>query len=108
MTRVYLAVSLDTERTALHFLLMELGLEVIGEAADWSTTLTQAPIRQADMLLVDWNLLPDPANLALENARAACPSALIIVLVSHQDATGFPNPQPLPVSPSSRRECRWP
>jgi len=86
MTRVYLAVSLDTERTALHFLLMELGLEVIGEAADWSTTLTQAPIRQADMLLVDWNLLPDPANLALENARAACPSALIIVLVSHQDA----------------------
>ena len=86
MTRVYLAVSLDTERTALHFLLMELGLEVIGEAADWSTTLTQAPIRQADMLLVDWNLLPDPANLALIELRKACPASLIIVLVSHLDA----------------------
>ena len=33
-------------------------MEVIGEAADWFTTLVEVPISRADMLLVDWDLLP--------------------------------------------------
>ena len=86
MTRVYLADAKLEERSALRMLLLDLKMEVAGEAADWSTTLAQAPIRNTDMLLVDWDLLPDSPTLALEDLRKACPAALVIVLISHLDA----------------------
>jgi DNA-binding NarL/FixJ family response regulator len=86
MTRVFLADSLDKERSALRLLLLDLKMEVVGEAADWSTTLAQAPISQTDMLLVDWDLLPIAPTAALEKLREACPAALVIVLISHLDA----------------------
>jgi DNA-binding NarL/FixJ family response regulator len=39
------------------------------------------------MLLVDWELLPIiTPSVALNGLRKACPSALVIVLISHQDA----------------------
>jgi DNA-binding NarL/FixJ family response regulator len=86
MTRVFLADSQDKERFALRLLLLDLKMEVVGEAADWSTTLAQAPISQTDMLLVDWDLLPIAPSAALETLREACPAALVIVLISHLDA----------------------
>ncbi len=58
MTRVYLADAQTEERSALRLLLLDLKMEVVGEAADWSTTLAQAPVSRTDMLLVDWDLLP--------------------------------------------------
>ena len=86
MTRIYLADSQPEERSALHLLLLDLKMEVVGEAADWLTTLAQAPVSRADMLLVDWELLPDSPNAALKKLRKACPAALVIILVSHLDA----------------------
>jgi DNA-binding NarL/FixJ family response regulator len=86
MTRVFLANPVILERFALRLLLMDLEMEVVGEAAEWSTTLAQAPIHQTDMLLVDWNLLPNPINVALEKFREASPAAQVIVLINHQDA----------------------
>jgi DNA-binding NarL/FixJ family response regulator len=86
MTRVYLADTRPEERSALRLLLLDLDMEVVGEAADWSTTLAQAPISRADMLLVDWDLLPDAPTAALDRLREACPAALVIVLISHLDA----------------------
>jgi DNA-binding NarL/FixJ family response regulator len=86
MTRVFLADSQNEERSALRLLLLDLKMEVIGEAADWSTTLAQAPIDRTDMLLVDWDLLPDAPTAALEKLRETCPEALVIVLISHLDA----------------------
>jgi DNA-binding NarL/FixJ family response regulator len=50
------------------------------------TTLNQAPISHADMLLVDWELLPESPTAALGKLREACPAALVIVLISHLDA----------------------
>ena len=61
-------------------------MEVVGEAADWATTLAQAPISRTDMLLVDWDILPNAPNAALEALRQACPAALVIILISHLDA----------------------
>jgi DNA-binding NarL/FixJ family response regulator len=61
-------------------------MEVAGEAADWPTTLAQAPVSRSDMLLVEWDLLPNPADAALAELRKACPSALVIILISHLDA----------------------
>ena len=86
MTRVYIADSLTEERSALRLVLLDLNLEIAGEAKDWSTTLDQAPVSRADMLLVDWDLLPSEPGAALIEPRKACPAAMVIVLVSHLDA----------------------
>ncbi len=86
MTRVYLADARREERSALRHLLLDLHMEVVGEAADWPTALAQAPISRTDMLLVDWDLLPSGPTVALGELRNACPAALVIVLISHLDA----------------------
>jgi DNA-binding NarL/FixJ family response regulator len=86
MTRVYVADALTEARTALRLMLIDLNMEVVGEAGDWTTTLEQAPLNHTDMLLIDWNLLPKSSNVALDELRMACPTALIIVLISHLDA----------------------
>ena len=87
MTRVYLADALKEERSALRLMLIDLNMELAGEAADWTTTLAQAPINRTDMLLIDWSLLPSLApSAALDQLRRACPAALVIVLISHLDA----------------------
>ena len=86
MPRVYLADAQPDERSALRLLLLDLKMEVVGEAADWSVTLAQAPVSRIEMLLVDWGLLPRAPSVALEELRKACPTALVIVLISPLDA----------------------
>ena len=87
MTRVYVADALTEERSALRLMLLDLNMEVVGEAADWATALVQAPILDTDMLLIDWELLPSTSpSLALHQLRRACPAALVIILISHLDA----------------------
>src|SRR5512143_1688767 len=86
MTRVYLADAKPEERSALRLLLLDLKMEVVGAAGDWTTTLAQAPLNRMDMLLIDWDLLPNLPTAALDELRRACPAALVIVLISHLDA----------------------
>lgn len=87
MTRVYIADAKPEERSALRLLLLDLNMEVVGEAADWNTTFANAPATRLDMLLIDWNLLPRTTpNTALNALRNSCPAPLVIVLISHLDA----------------------
>lgn len=86
MTRVFIADTKLEERSALRLLLLDLKMDVVGEAADWATTLAQAPVNRTDILLIDWDLLPNSPTAALEQLRGACPAALVIVLISHLDA----------------------
>lgn len=86
MTRVYIADAKPEERTALRVVLLDLKMNVVGEAVDWVTTLAQAPASRTDMLLIDWDLLPNSPTAALDELRRACPAALVIVLISHLDA----------------------
>jgi hypothetical protein len=65
MIRIYLADAKLEERAALLLLLLDLKMKVAGETADWVTTLAQAPVNRADMLLVDWDLLPNAYPLRL-------------------------------------------
>lgn len=84
MTRVYLADAKTQERSALRLVLLDLKMEVVGEAADWETTLDKAPATLLNMLLVDWDLLPAGLGVqALALLRVACPNAIVIVLISH-------------------------
>jgi len=87
MTRVYVADARPEERSALRLLLLDLKMEVVGEATDWTTALLQVPDCRTDILLIDWELLPRTApNTALDELRKVCPAALVIVLISHLDA----------------------
>ncbi len=86
MTRVFLADAKAEERSALRLLLLDLQLEVVGEATDWPAALAQAPISNTEMLLIEWGLLPKAPTAALEDLRKACPAALVIVLISPLDA----------------------
>ncbi len=87
MTRVYVADALNEERSALRLLLLDLKMEVVGEAADWLTTLASAPATHFDMLLIDWALLPlNSGSQALAKLRKLCPNTIVIVLLSHVEA----------------------
>src|SRR5437867_12532250 len=87
MTRVYVADALTEERSALRLMLLDLNMELAGEAADWATTLAQALVSFTDMLLIDWGLLPRAMpSTALDELRRACPAALVIILIRHLDA----------------------
>lgn len=84
MTRVFLADGQPEVRSALRIMLLDLDMAVVGEAADWLATLTQAATTHPDMLLVDWDLIPTGSSLL--ELRATCPAAVVIVLISHLDA----------------------
>jgi DNA-binding NarL/FixJ family response regulator len=86
MTRVFIADAQTEERSALCLMLQDLKMTVVGEAADWVTTLAKAPATQLDMLLVDFGLLPAESGSALAELRVACPNAIVIILISHLDA----------------------
>ena len=86
MTRVYIADAKPEERTALRLVLLDLEMEVVGEAGDWLTTLAQVPVNGTEMLLIAWDLLTNSPTTALDELRRACPAALVIVLISHLDA----------------------
>ena len=87
MTRVYIADSLSDGRSALRLVLLDLHLNVIGEASNWTTALAQAPTLHPDMLLIDWSMLPGgKQSAALAILREACTGALVIVLISNLDA----------------------
>jgi DNA-binding NarL/FixJ family response regulator len=95
MKRVYLADAQTEERSALRLILLDLNLQVVGEAADWPTAMSQAAATRPDMLVVDWDLVADGscathsaplAGQALAELRSTCPAATVIVLISHLDA----------------------
>ncbi|MBK8902404.1 MAG: response regulator transcription factor [Anaerolineaceae bacterium] len=84
MTRVFLADSQPEVRSAMRLLLQDLNMQVVGDAADWPTTLSTAFGTQPDLLVVDWDLIPPGSSLM--ELRATCPAAVVIVLISHLDA----------------------
>ena len=49
MTRVYVADALPEERSALRLMLLDLNMEVVGEAASWATALAQVPVCRTDL-----------------------------------------------------------
>jgi DNA-binding NarL/FixJ family response regulator len=78
MIRVYLASAISTERSALRLMLLDMNMEIAGEANNWSTTLAETPKCRADMLVADWELLPDASSAALDE--------LVIILISRLGA----------------------
>ena len=86
MTRVFLAESQPEVRSALRLLLLDMEMEVVGEATDWANTLSNVSETKPDMLLVEWELIPTDSGSTLTQLRAVCPAAVVIVLISQLDA----------------------
>ena len=86
MISVLVAAAQPDVRAALRLTLLDLEMGIVGESADWSTTLDLAPETRPDMLLVDWELIPLGSGNTLSQLRAVCPTAVVIVLISQLDA----------------------
>lgn len=86
MIRVYIATGSTEERAALRLMLLDLNVQVVGESADWFTTLAKAPLTRFNILLVDWDILPMNAATGLSEIRRTSSDAVIIVLTSERDA----------------------
>lgn len=86
MTRVFIANRQPEARAAFRLLLLVLDMQVVGEAADWPTTMMLAPAMQPDMVVIDGELLSRPDDAALSALRGACAHQTVIVLLSHLDA----------------------
>jgi DNA-binding NarL/FixJ family response regulator len=88
MIRVYVATAKPEERAALRLMLLDLDLQVVGEASDWFTTLAQAPATNFNLLLVDWDMLPMNAATGLQELRRSSTAyAVIVVLTSNLDSS---------------------
>ena len=86
MTRVLLAAPQPDARAALKLMLLDLSMNVVGEAADWPAALALASKIGPEMLLVDWDLITNEGGGALSELRAACPEDVVIVLISQLDS----------------------
>ena len=84
MTRVYVADTIPQERSALRLFLLDLQMEVVGEGADWDTTLINAPLTHLGMILMERDLLPlNEAKQCLAQLRLACSKPIVIIMISH-------------------------
>jgi DNA-binding NarL/FixJ family response regulator len=86
MIRILIAAPQPNMRKALRLLVLDLGMEVVGEATDWSTTITTATDTQPDMVVLDWDLTPLGSDNTLVQLREVCTAVVVIVLISHLDA----------------------
>jgi|SRR5271157_1098929 len=86
MVRVYLADAMFEERSALRLLLLDMNMEIAGEADNWSTALAETPISHTDILIVDSDLLSGSSNIPLDEVRRVCPKVLIIILIGRLEA----------------------
>jgi DNA-binding NarL/FixJ family response regulator len=85
MTRVFVADAQTETRSALRLLLLDLEMQVVGEANDWPTALAQVPAASPDLLVVEWEL-PAGVSEALTALRLACPNLRVVVISNQLEA----------------------
>ena len=86
MTRVFIANPNVDECSALRLMLQNLRMEVVGDALDWTALIASVPVTKPDILLVDWELLPDDPAAHISALRRACSNPFFTVLTSYLDA----------------------
>jgi DNA-binding NarL/FixJ family response regulator len=86
MRRVFLAGALSEELSNLRLLLVDRHMQVVGEAAGWSSVLNRGPTTHPDVVVVDWGLISNRSVAAMRELRMAYPTAVLIVVPGHMDA----------------------
>ena len=86
MKRVFIADARFNERSDLRLLLVDIDMQVVGEAAGWRSVLSFGPTTHPDVVVVDWGLISTRSVAALRELRMAYPSAVLMVVPGHMDA----------------------
>jgi len=86
MKRVFIADARFNERSDLRLLLVDIAMQVVGEAAGWTSVLTFGPTTHPDVVVVDWGLISTRSVPAMRELRTAYPSAVLIVVPNNMDA----------------------
>jgi DNA-binding NarL/FixJ family response regulator len=84
--RVFIADARFNERSNLRLLLVDIALQVVGEAAGWRSVLTFGPTTHPDVVVVDWGLISTRCVAAMRELRKAYPSAVLMIVPGHMDA----------------------
>ena len=86
MKRVFIADARFNERSDLRQLLVDIAMQVVGEAAGWRSVLSFGPTTHPDVVVVDWGLISTRCVAAVRELRIAYPSAVLIVVPNNMDA----------------------
>ena len=86
MRRVFLADARSDERSDLRLLLVDIDMQVVGEAAGWTSVLNLGPTTHPDVVVVDWGLISTRSVAALRELQIAYPTAVLIVVPGLMDA----------------------
>ena len=86
MKRVFIADARFNERSDLRLLLVDIAMQVVGEAAGWPSVLTFGPTTHPDVVVVDWGLISTRCVAAMRELRKAYPSAVLMIVPGHMDA----------------------
>lgn len=86
MKRVYLADARPIERSDLRLLLVDLDMQVVGEAGGWSSVLNHGPTTHPDVVVVEWSLISARSVAAMKELRMAYPKAVLVVVPGQMDA----------------------
>jgi DNA-binding NarL/FixJ family response regulator len=84
--RVFIADARFNERSDLRQLLVDVAMQVVGEAAGWRSVLTFGPTTHPDVVVVDWGLVSTRCVAAMRELRKAYPSAVLMIVPGHMDA----------------------
>ena len=84
--RIFLADGDREERLALQFLLAhEPGMEVVGLSIHSEDLVAQVKASQSDILLLDWNLVTEPAADCISKLHSLVPGLKIVALHIHSE-----------------------
>lgn len=84
--RVFIAEDHEMVRAGLKMIISSQGdMEVIGEAADGRTAVTQACALEPDIVLMDISMPLLNGLKAIEKIQQACPQVKVLALTRHQD-----------------------
>jgi DNA-binding NarL/FixJ family response regulator len=83
MVSVLIADTQEDERSALQLLLKDMDMNVLGEAGDWNSLLSQVVVSEPDLVLIDYGLIQPDSESNLEKLRKLCPAETMVVLISN-------------------------
>jgi hypothetical protein len=84
--RVFIADARVNERSDLRLRLVDIAMQVVGEAAGWRSVLTFGPTTHPDVVVVDWGLISTRCVAAMKELRHAYPSAVLMIVPGHMNA----------------------
>jgi DNA-binding NarL/FixJ family response regulator len=82
MIKVFIADASPQECAALRWMLKDLKMQIVGEAKDWLTLFSEAPLTNPDLILIDYAFTRSDLNYSIDKLRVLCSSSIAIIIIS--------------------------